>query len=196
MVFLSFAGMTLAADFSAPALLALLLLTQPRAAVCTLLGACLLHESAHFLAIALAGQKPELLRISAAGLRLTLKQPALCPLSALVCILTAGAAANLIAAAALRFAGRNAAADVQLLLGLFNLLPCRCTDGGALLEALLQHVLLTRRGSLIQPAVTAVSLLTAAALALLLLAARVRSITLWGMLLLLTVSSINRHGNL
>ena len=196
MVILTVAGMTLAVDFTAPALLAFLVLTQPGTAVCCVLGACLLHESAHFLAAALTGQRPEALRVSAAGLRLTLKQPALCPPAPLVCILLAGAAANLTAAALLRGIGRTGAAGMHLALGIFNLLPCRCTDGGSLLAALLQHRLLTSKGYLVQPVLTAVSLLTAAALAVLAAAAGIRSAALWGMICFLTVSSVNRQEKL
>lgn len=196
MVIFQIAGMTAALDFTAPALLAFLLLTQPQTALLRMLAACILHESAHFFAIALTGQKPESLRISAAGLRLTLRQSALCPLPAFACILLAGAAANLSAACLLRTAGAGAAARVQLALGLFNLLPCRCTDGGTLAEAVLRQILLTRNAALIQPLLTALSLLTAAAFGAVLLAAHCRSLPLWGMFCVLTVSAGTRHAKL
>ncbi len=190
MVCFRFRGITLAADFTAPALLALLMLMQPQSAVLRVLGACVLHESAHFAAAALTGQHPEMLRISATGMHLNLKQPALCPLPAYACILLAGAAANLAAAFWLCRLGLHRAAAVQLSIGLFNLLPYRCTDGGTLLHLLaeraeLMHSRIPFRALLHLPA-----FLCSLLFAVLLLRSGVRNLPLWAMLCYLTVSEL------
>ncbi|MBQ8922413.1 MAG: hypothetical protein IJ060_09690 [Oscillospiraceae bacterium] len=181
-------GITLLADFTAPALLCLLMLMQPQEAVLRLLGACILHESAHFFAAALTGRRPDTLRISASGLCLTLKQPALCPLPAYTAILLAGSGANLAAAAGFFAAGFPAAALVNLELGLFNLLPYRCTDGGTLLYLLLCRAAV-RRSFRVQRVMCGISLLTSLLLAAAMLYCGAGSPALWAMLGYLSLSA-------
>ena len=136
-------GLRLALDFTAPALLALLSMYLSPAALCRTLAACLLHEAAHLLAIALTGQKPALLRISAAGLRLETCGTAVIPLHLFAGILLSGPLANLIAAAGAALLGMPETAAANLSLCGFNLLPFRSTDGGTLLHALLEQRYLT-----------------------------------------------------
>lgn len=136
--------MRLAVDFTAPALLALLSLILPADAVWQTAAACVLHESAHLLMIAAAGQRPSLLHLSAAGMRLEMRGHAVMPLHLSAWILLAGPLANLAAAAGFALCGFGAAAAANLSLCLFNLLPFRSTDGGTLLYAWLEDCLLTR----------------------------------------------------
>ena len=139
MVCFTVCGLKLAVDFTAPAMLALLSLMLPQEALLRTLAAALLHESAHLLVIALTGQKPERLRISAAGLCLHIQAAALCPARSFVLILCAGPAANLLAAAGLALCGFPESAAANLSLAVFNLLPFRCTDGGSLLHTLAER---------------------------------------------------------
>ena len=192
MVCLKIGGMTVAADFTAPALLALLALMQPQEDVLRMIAACVLHESAHFLAAALTCQKPDTLRISAAGMQLSLRKDALCPLSSLTAILLSGVCANLLAAACLFRAGFSAAAQANLSLGLFNLLPYSSTDGGTLLAAFAEHLLLTRHPDRIQPFLRRTALLTTVLLASAMCAAGIRNPSLWGMLAFMTFSELCR----
>lgn len=134
--------MTLAVDFTAPALLALLLLVLPPHAVLQTAAAGLLHEAAHLTAIAAAHRKPLSLRISAAGLQLTAAGTAVMPLRTFAGILLAGPLVNLLCAGCFAAAGVRSAAAANLSLCLFNLLPCRSTDGGTLLCAVLEQYLL------------------------------------------------------
>ena len=182
-------GLTCAADFTAPALLALTALLLPQEMLLRTLAACLLHESAHFLALALTGQKPELLRISAAGLRLELRAAAICPLHSSILVLSAGPAANFLAAALFHALGHPEAAAANLALGLFNLLPYRSTDGGSLLYLLLEHRLLEHTPERPRQILRAVSFLTTAAAAGILFRAGIRNPSLWGMLLFLFLSA-------
>ena len=181
-------GMMLAADFTAPALLALLILIQPQTAVLQMLAACVLHESAHFLAAAIMHQRPASLHISAAGLRLTLRQSALCPFRTSAVILSAGAAANFLAAAVLRLSGHSAAAGVQLAIGMFNLLPYRCTDGGTLLELTAAELLLPRHGAWIPPLLRGIALTTSVLLGGAMLLCGLHSVPLAAMLCYLTAA--------
>ncbi len=190
MVCIRLGGITLLADFTAPALLCLLMLIQPQSAVLRVLGACVLHESAHFLAAAITGRKPDTLRISAVGMRLTLKQPALCPLPAYACILLAGAAANLAAAFCCRIAGLHQAAAVQLSLGLFNLLPYRCTDGGTLLHLLAERAGAMQSRRVFRAMMHLPALFCSVLSAALLLHCGIRNLPLFAMLCYLTASEL------
>ena len=137
-------GLRLALDFTAPALLAFLSMYLPPAALARTAAACLLHESAHLLAIAMTGQKPALLRVSAAGLRLETCGTAVIPLRLFAWILLAGPLVNLLAAAGFLLLRMPEAAAANLSLCGFNLLPFRSTDGGTLLYALLEQRYLTK----------------------------------------------------
>ncbi len=169
MVCFTVCGLRLAVDFTAPAMLALLSLLLPPEALLRTLAAALLHESAHLLTIALTGQKPELLRVSAAGLCLNLRAPALCPAGRFAAILCAGPAANLLAAAGLYCCGFPESAAANLSLAVFNLLPLSCTDGGSLLYTLAEQRLIGSRPELPAKILRAVSLATAAVLVTVLL---------------------------
>ena len=189
MVCFTVCGLRLAVDFTAPALLALLSLMLPPDAFFRTLAACLLHECAHLLTIALTGQKPKLLRFSAIGMQLEMQAPALCPTGRLVLILCAGPAANLLAAAIFSICGFPESAAANLSPALFNLLPVCGTDGGSLLYTLAEHRYIRSRPELPARILRAASLLTAAALAVLLLSARNRNPLLWGMLGYLTIAA-------
>ena len=189
MVCFVFFGLRLSLDFTAPALLAFLSMYLPPAALARTAAACLLHESAHLLMIALTGQKPALLRISAAGLRLELHAPALCPTGALVKILCAGPAVNLLAAAGFFLLGAPESTAANLSLALFNLLPFRSTDGGSLLDALTEK-LICSRPELPGRLRRCLALMTAALLACGLCAGTFRSPSLWGMLVFLVCDEL------
>lgn len=180
-------GMRLALDFTAPALFALLSMYLPRAALLQTVSACLLHECAHLLLIAICGERPALLRISAAGLRLEAFGTALMPLHRFAAILLAGPAANLLAAAAFWDCGMRDAAAANLSLCCFNLLPFRSTDGGTLLFAWLEKLLLTRAPELPRRILRGCGIATAA-LILGILLPNHRNISLCGMTIFMLIA--------
>ena len=190
MIRFSVRGMTLAVDFTAPALLALLSLYLTPPALLQTLSACLLHEAAHLLAAALTGQKPSLLRISAAGMHMELRGSILCPTGTYCVILCAGAAANLLAAAYFSFAGLPSAAQANLSLGLFNLLPFRSTDGGTLLHLLLEHICILKKPELPAVLMRLICCITACLLCCGLCAAGIRNLSVWGMLIFMFCSDM------
>ena len=173
-------------DFTAPAWFALLSLMLPAPILMQTAAACLLHESAHFLTIALLHQHPQSLRISAAGISLRIRGDALCPLPVLCAVLLAGPAANLTAAFCFFLAGLPDIFRANLSLGLLSLLPYSGTDCGTLLEALLSHHLLTKAPEHTARILRITALCTSALLTILLLSAGVRNPSLWGMLFFLT----------
>lgn len=181
-------GIELAIDFTAPAFLALMLLLLPAREVGILLSTCVIHESAHFIALALFHRKPACLRISGVGLRLSVPQAALCKTPTLAAILLAGVGANFLAAALLAWAHAPQAAVAHLTMGLFNLLPFRAADGGTLLYALLEQALTARHPAWIHPLWRGQCIVTLLTLALLMQWGGVHNPSLWGMLVFLGLS--------
>ena len=180
-------GVRLALDFTAPALFALLSMYLPRAALLQTVSACLLHECAHLLLIAIYGDRPALLRISAAGMRLEARGTALMPLHRFAAILLAGPAANLLAAAAFLGCGMRDAAAANLSLCCFNLLPFRSTDGGTLLFAWLEKLLLTRAPELPRRILRGCGMVTAVCILGMLLPEH-RNISLCGMTIFMLIA--------
>lgn len=188
MVCFELCGLSIALDFTAPALLALLTMILPLDAVIQTLAACLLHESAHLLVIALTKQKPALLRISAAGLRLETQGTAVIPLRYFAVILCAGPLMNLLAAAGFLAFGIREAAAANLSLCLFNLLPYRSTDGGTLLFALLEEAYLPRTPAAPACVMRLLAVFTTLLLLLLMYAAELQNLSLTGMLAYMLLS--------
>ena len=182
-------GTRILLDFTAPAWLALLSLMLPGTVLLRTLAACLLHESAHFLAMALLHRPPDSLRISAVGLYLRIRDDALCPTAPLSCILLAGAAANGLAALGLLFFGMPEAASANFSLAMLNLLPYPATDGGTLLELLLTQRWLTTAPERIGAVLRRVRIGTTLVFGGGLWAAGVRNPPLWAMLFFLAGSA-------
>lgn len=133
--------MQLRLDFTAPALGALLCMMLPVPEVMQMCFACLLHESAHFLAFCYYGCKPQMLHISAVGCNLCGEHLTVYPIGQQAVILLSGVSANLLAAVICMQAGFENAAQWQLATAVCNLMPYRSTDGGTLLYLLLEQLL-------------------------------------------------------
>lgn len=182
--------MRLAVDFTAPALLALLSLILPAEAVLQTMAACLLHECAHLLMIAAAGQKPALLHLSAAGMRLETAGSAVMPLRLFAWILLAGPLANLAAAAGFALFGYEAAAAANCSLCMFNLLPFRSTDGGTLLYALLEDRMLPHAPERPAQILRVLALVTALLLFCGMQMLQIRNVSLTGMIAFMLLSEL------
>ena len=119
-----------------------LMLLLDESGVCALgLLFAALHEAGHLLCLLLLGEKPRSLTLSYYGVRLERGPCAVLRGAGELAVYASGPAVNLLTALVfrlpvLRVPGARTAADVSLLLGLFNLLPCRPLDGGNLLHCL------------------------------------------------------------
>jgi len=181
-------GMELAVDFTAPALLAFLSLMLPKRTFLHMCAACLLHEAAHFFAMIVLRRRPSLLRVSAAGLHLELKQDAVCPLPVLAAVLLAGAAANFSAATLFFALHMPDAVQAHASLAVFNLLPYRSTDGGTLLCAVLEPRLIRSNPAKLRSVMRTLCILLTASLSALLIAAHSRNLSVWCMILFMTAA--------
>lgn len=115
-------------DFGFPAMLALVLLSAEKTLLLQTLAVCLLHECGHGIAMCLTGAGLREIRLGGAGIQMT-TGTAVLPRSRMLCISLAGPAVNLLSAAAFAAICPEAAV-LHLCMGLFNLLPYRCLDGG------------------------------------------------------------------
>lgn len=192
MVYITLRGLRVGIDFTAPAFGALLCMMMPFREVMLLLGACVLHESAHLIALWYYGCRPRSLRISASGMELSAEHLAVCPLRQQRVILLAGAGTNLAAALLFALAGAESAALWQLGTGIFNLLPYRAADGGTLLYLWLEERLGIAKGEHIGRIWRLLMLLLTGMFALLLLFLSVHSLWIWAMLAFLLASELLR----
>lgn len=122
-------------DFSFFAVIALYLLLDESGFGLAALGACALHETAHFAAMALFGVPAERVTLYGAGIRITSFLERVPPLRRAV-ILSAGCLANFAAALVFWRLGELGAFAVELFTGIFNLLPLGALDGAGLLKML------------------------------------------------------------
>lgn len=123
-------------DFSFFAVIALYLLLDESGFGLAALAACAMHETAHFIAMALFGVHLEKLTLYGAGIRISSSEAERAkPLQRAV-ILSAGCAVNFAAALVFRRLGEYSASAVNLFTGAFNLLPIGVLDGAGLLKML------------------------------------------------------------
>ncbi len=123
-------------DFSFFAVVALYLLLDESGFGLAALAACFMHETAHFIAMALCGVRADSLTLYGAGMRITSGGLERAKPFQKVVILSAGVFVNLIAAAVFWSLEEFGAAAVNLFTGLFNLLPMGELDGAQMLKML------------------------------------------------------------
>ncbi len=185
MVCVNLGGMQLRVDFTAPALGAFLCMMLPVSEVTQMCFACLLHESAHFLAFCYYGCKPRMLQISAIGCNLCGDHLMVYPIKQQAVILLSGVTVNLLAAVIFMQAGFDGAAQWQLATAACNLMPYRSTDGGTLLYLLLEQLLKDADSHRVECIWRCWIICITAALACLMLHQMQTTVAMWAMLLFL-----------
>lgn len=127
-------------DFSFFAVIALFMFLDSSGFGAAALSACVLHELSHLVMMTAFGIAPEKITLYGAGIRITSAHTEKAKTNARILILSAGCAANLVAAALLFGIGEPYAAAINLFTGIFNLLPIGELDGAALFKMLLIRV--------------------------------------------------------
>lgn len=121
-------------DFSFFAVIALYLLLDESGFGIAALAACAMHETAHFIAMAVFGVSVERLTLYGAGMRIaSSKIEYVNPVHKAI-ILSAGCIVNFAAAFVFWNIGEESAFAVNLFTGIFNLLPMGELDGAGLLK--------------------------------------------------------------
>lgn len=100
------------------------------------IAACGIHEFSHLFVMLLFGISPEIITFYGAGIQINSTQTDNANTWNRILILSAGCTANFIAAAAFGVYGNAVASVINLLTGVFNLLPIGELDGAALLKML------------------------------------------------------------
>lgn len=151
------------ADFSFFLLIALLFLIRDVRSASGIVIVCILHELGHLAAMAMFGTKVKGIRFSGTGIRITAAKNGTEPLLQSVVILLSGPAVNIILYLLLKEKVYDTAV-LSLGAGVYNLLPYRQLDGGAMLE----HLILGRQHEYVyRAALNAVRLMLAAVSAVL-----------------------------
>ncbi len=145
-------------DFSFFAVLTLFFMLDNTSFGIAALAACGIHECSHILAMTLFGIPAEEITFYGAGIRISSPMADNASGVPRLIILAAGCAANFLAAFVYRFLGNDAAAAINLLTGLFNLLPLGEHDGAEMVKMLLIRIC---RPEKVDSAMKAVRIITA-----------------------------------
>ncbi|MCL2088801.1 MAG: site-2 protease family protein [Oscillospiraceae bacterium] len=119
------------------ALIAVFLLFDSHGIALTVVAAAFAHETAHGLAFALVGSRPEEISLEFSGIRMIGGRRIL-SLGREYFVLAAGSGVNIITAVFMYLCGYERAAMLNMMTGLFNLLPMSSLDGGKMLTLALE----------------------------------------------------------
>ena len=180
-------GTDIRIEFSFLAVWALLLSIRDSGGLEYSLYAVLVHETAHILVMAAFHIGLREITFHGCGIRIR-PQTTLASYSRELAVLMAGPLANITMWLILHAAGPEQAAGAQLILGVFNLLPCSRLDGGAVLSCILAASGLAHCGAERILRFTAVITVLAAAAAGLMLG--VKNFTYYALMLYLFFSEI------
>lgn len=112
---------------------ALIFMFRKTSLICGFYAACIIHEAGHIIAIWLTGGKVSKIELSCSGIKMTATPPV--SLKAGIIVQLSGPFANLLVFLLLAVMGKiGYTAMFCLVEGIFNLLPYRFLDGGAVLE--------------------------------------------------------------
>lgn len=128
-------------DFSFFAVIALLCLIDGGENLISAFSVCLIHETGHLIPMVIFGEKISLVKIYGTGIRIV---PYKNPLKAVykdIIILASGSFTNFLTGAFLLLFFENAQifAFMNIILGIFNLLPYRNFDGGEIILTLINY---------------------------------------------------------
>lgn len=136
-------GLSICLDFSFFLAVSTALLVADELIVYSGFLACAVHEAGHLLAMLACGIYPEKLKLYGGGICIFADKATLLNPPRRVLILLSGAAVNL-AFFAVFHTKMPLFAAINLIVGLFNLLPFQCFDGGAVIALAAQRALSVR----------------------------------------------------
>lgn len=138
MINLNIAGLKISFEFGFFAVAAVFCLLDAPELALTAVCACVIHEIGHCAAAVISDIRIEHIVFWAGGVKM-ISAPSLKPTYSEVFVLFAGPFFNFSAALFFYITGADWAFSVNLILGLFNLLPFSNLDGGAVLRKILEH---------------------------------------------------------
>lgn len=139
MISFSFRKINFIIDFSFFAVTALLCLIGGGENIAAAFSVCLIHEAGHLIPMAIYGEKINSVRISGCGIRIIPFKNPLKPFIWDIVILSGGSFLNITTGfIILAFCGKmKIFAVMNIILGIFNLLPYRSFDGGEIILTLI-----------------------------------------------------------
>lgn len=138
MISLRIRGVVLNFEFSFFVVMALMFILCEPQLIAVIAGGCIIHEGGHIFAAAVSGVRIERVCFAAGGIRI-FTEKRINSLSKDIFLLLSGPCFNLLAALAYYNSGEYLPYSVNLVLGLYNLLPFSCLDGGCVLGELLEY---------------------------------------------------------
>lgn len=128
-------------DFSFFAVIAFLCIIDGGKNIISAFSVCIIHETGHLIPMIISGEKINSVRICGAGIRII---PYKNPLKAVfmdIVILAGGSAFNLITGFIIILLTENISlfAAMNIIIGVFNLLPYRNFDGGEIILTLMEY---------------------------------------------------------
>lgn len=132
--------------FSFFAIIALLLLIENMRYAIYGLYACIIHELGHLMMMQLVGVKTDKIVFYGAGIKIVLKRENILPFWKDILILISGCIINFMTFGIFWFLsfdkqGLLVFSVINLLIGLFNLLPIKCFDGGKIVDLFIERFL-------------------------------------------------------
>lgn len=131
----------LRADFSFFAVIAVLFMLDDEINMISAFSVCFIHEIGHLIPMTLFGEKINLIRLYSAGIRIVPEKNPLKPFYMDIIILIGGSMMNFITAIIIIIINGdlNVFSLMNIIIGIFNLLPYRNFDGGEILISLIEY---------------------------------------------------------
>lgn len=165
MISFKYKGIFIRIDFSFLVFNALIFLVRDSRFILEFYTACAVHEAGHIIALEMTGGSISGVVLSGAGIRIDTRRNVLDTCRSSLFVLAAGPAVNLIMYVLFRSCG-GAFPVINLTLALYNLLPFRSLDGGAMIALFTVGTSFERTAELILSAVKLLIIATALAVVL------------------------------
>ena len=169
MIRFKYGGVSVNISFSFLVFNALIFLIRDSRLIMAFYTTCAIHEAGHIFALKLTSGSVSGIIFSGAGIRIDTRKSCTLPLRSSLFVLIAGPAVNLIVYAVFRSCG-GVFPILNLAAALYNLLPYRSLDGGAIIALFVTGTPHERRAELILSVIKL--LMIAAALAVMLICGR------------------------
>lgn len=126
--------------------------------------ACAVHESGHIIAMLSCGIRVKAVELSGAGIRIIMQKGGIVPVKSSLFVLLSGPAANIIVFFFVKLAGcRGDFPLLDLMAAVYNILPYRSLDGGAVIALLTEGTSSERAADTVFFAVKLIFIICAAA---------------------------------
>lgn len=128
-------------DFSFFAVIAFLCIIDGGKNIISAFSVCLIHETGHLIPMTISGEKIKSVSICGAGIRIVPYKNPLKPIFTDIAILAGGSFFNFITGFSVILFSENISlfAAMNIIIGIFNLLPYRNFDGGEIMLILMEY---------------------------------------------------------